>query len=47
MVRLGNIAEVDALFTDQQPPATLVEVMGRAEVRLFVVGHMPDSDAMP
>jgi DeoR family transcriptional regulator, glycerol-3-phosphate regulon repressor len=37
MVRLGNISEIDALFTDLQPPAGLVEVMARAEVQLFVV----------
>ncbi len=36
MVRLGNISEIDALFTDQQPPAGLVEVMNAADVQLFV-----------
>jgi DeoR family glycerol-3-phosphate regulon repressor len=36
MVRLGNIAEIDALFTDRTPPAALVEVMARAEVGLHV-----------
>jgi DeoR family transcriptional regulator, glycerol-3-phosphate regulon repressor len=30
MVRLGNIAEIDTLFTDQRPPA-LVEVLTKAE----------------
>ncbi len=35
MVRLGNIAEIDALFTDQPPPAALVEVMSKSEVQLF------------
>ncbi len=37
MVRLGNIGEVHALFTDRQPPAPLVDVIARAEVDLFVV----------
>jgi len=36
MVRLGNISEIDSLFTDQQPPSGLVEIMTNAEVRLFV-----------
>jgi DeoR family transcriptional regulator, glycerol-3-phosphate regulon repressor len=36
MVRLGNIDEIDALFTDRQPPAELVEVLHRAEVELHV-----------
>jgi DeoR family glycerol-3-phosphate regulon repressor len=36
MVRLGNIEEIDALFTDRQPPAELVEVLHRAEVELHV-----------
>ncbi len=36
MVRLGNIAEIDALFTDQAPPSALVEVLTRTEVKLFV-----------
>jgi len=37
MVRLGSIAEIDALFTDQPPPPPLVEIMENADVRLFVV----------
>jgi DeoR family glycerol-3-phosphate regulon repressor len=36
MVRLGNIAEIDTLFTDQNPPSALVEVLTEAEVNLFV-----------
>jgi len=36
MVRLGSIHEIDAVFTDQQPPAQLREVMASAEVELFV-----------
>ena len=36
MVRLGNIAEIDTLFTDQNPPSALVEVLTKAEVNLFV-----------
>lgn len=37
MVRLGNIGEIDALFTDRQPPAPLADIMAEANVRLFVV----------
>ncbi len=36
MVRLGSIEEVDALFTDRQPPAALKEIMGEGDVRLLV-----------
>ncbi len=36
MVRLGHIEEIDALFTDRQPPGELVEVLNRAEVKLYV-----------
>ena len=36
MVRLGNITEIDALFTDQPPPSALVEVLANADVQLFV-----------
>jgi DeoR family glycerol-3-phosphate regulon repressor len=37
MVRLGSIAEINGLFTDQQPPAGLAEVIAAAEVELHVV----------
>jgi DeoR/GlpR family transcriptional regulator of sugar metabolism len=37
MVRLGNITEITALFTDQTPPAALVEMMESAGVQLFVL----------
>ena len=36
MVRLGNIGEVDALFTDRQPPEELTEVISGADVHLSV-----------
>ncbi len=36
MVRLGNISEINALFTDQSPPQALVEVMAQTEIQLFV-----------
>lgn len=36
MVRLGNIAEIDCLFTDRHPPAGLAEVITAAEVSLHV-----------
>jgi DeoR family glycerol-3-phosphate regulon repressor len=36
MVRLGSIEEIDALFTDRQPPAALVEIMNGADVQLHV-----------
>ena len=36
MVRLGNIDEIDALFTDTQPPASVMEQMRRGGVDLHV-----------
>lgn len=38
MVRLGNIADLDALFTDAPPPAAIQELMAAADVRLYVAG---------
>jgi len=39
MVRLGNIEEVDAMFTNEQPPLELIEVMKHNEVALHVTGE--------
>ena len=36
MVRLGNIAEINALFTDRQPPSALTELLGQTDVQLHV-----------
>jgi DeoR family glycerol-3-phosphate regulon repressor len=36
MVRLGNIQEIDAMFTDKMPSPELVEVMKHNEVELHV-----------
>ncbi len=36
MVRLGNIAEIDGLFTDRRPPSGLAEVIAASEVELYV-----------
>ena len=36
MVRLGNIAEIDTLFTDETPPGGLIEIMSQAEIGLVV-----------
>lgn len=38
MVRLGPISEIDALFTDRQPPETVREVLDKASVVLHVSG---------
>jgi DeoR family transcriptional regulator, glycerol-3-phosphate regulon repressor len=35
MVRLGGITEINALFTDMQPPAALLEIMASNGVQLF------------
>ncbi len=39
MVRLGNLADIDALFTDREPPEELVEVLKQAGVDLHVAGE--------
>jgi len=36
MVRLGNIAEIDALYTDQFPPLQLIDAINLSEVQLHV-----------
>lgn len=38
MVRLGHLSEIDALFTDRQPPESIVEVLDKASVTLHVSG---------
>ena len=35
MVRLGSITEINALFTDIQPPAALLEIMASNGIQLF------------
>lgn len=39
MVRLGNVEEIDAMFTDRQPPAQLMETLAAAEVDLHVANQ--------
>ena len=38
MVRLGNIDEISALFTDRQPPRELLARLRHSEVDLHVAG---------
>lgn len=38
VVRLGNITEISALFTDRPPPADIAALMKSADVRLFIPG---------
>jgi DeoR family glycerol-3-phosphate regulon repressor len=38
MVRLGEIHEVDCLFTDKRPPTSVVDALERGEVQLVVPG---------
>jgi DeoR family glycerol-3-phosphate regulon repressor len=35
MVRLGHISQVDALFTDQPPPAPIAELLNQSNVALY------------
>ncbi|MFZ5572416.1 MAG: DeoR/GlpR family DNA-binding transcription regulator [Thermodesulfobacteriota bacterium] len=39
MVRLGNLDEIDALFTDRHPPSALTDYLANTETRLHVVGE--------
>jgi DeoR family glycerol-3-phosphate regulon repressor len=45
MVRLGHISEIDALFTNRQPPDEIKAVLAEAKVRLYVTGS--DVPAVP
>lgn len=36
MVRLGNLAQIDALFTDQQPPQSVLEAIAEEKTELFI-----------
>lgn len=36
LVRLGHISEVDVIFTDQQPPESMKEILEEANVRLHI-----------
>jgi DeoR family glycerol-3-phosphate regulon repressor len=38
MVRLGHISEIDAFFTDRQPPANIREILEKSKVALYVCG---------
>jgi DeoR family glycerol-3-phosphate regulon repressor len=39
MVRLGSIEQIDALFTDRQPPEHIVALLSEKNVAL----HTPDN----
>ncbi len=39
MVRIGNLKEVDALFTDRTPPAKFLDIIKHGEVSLHVAPH--------
>ncbi len=40
MVRLGPIRQIDALFTDHQPPEHIVEILKESEVSLYTVDNI-------
>lgn len=39
MVRLGHVADIDALFTDAPPPPPIARCLRKHKVRLFVARH--------
>ena len=43
MVRVCHISEIDALFTDRQPPEEIQGVLGEAQVRLYVAASADDA----
>ena len=36
MVKLGTLADVDALFTDEPPPKEIVDVLAETKTRLVI-----------
>jgi hypothetical protein len=38
MVRLGNLRDLDAFFTDRTPPPAICELLEESDVRLHVAG---------
>jgi len=42
MVRLGNIGEIDALFTDRPPSESLIDVMNAEDVECHVARSATD-----
>jgi len=47
MVRLCNIREVHALFTDQMPPPEMCEMLAAADVKLYVADEPASGDQEP
>jgi DeoR family glycerol-3-phosphate regulon repressor len=46
MIRLGHISEIDALFTDRQPPETVRDILNKGNVVLYICGmEAKDADA--
>ncbi len=41
MVRLGNITEIDALFTDREPPIPVVKMMKNAGGEIYTIEGLP------
>jgi DeoR family transcriptional regulator, glycerol-3-phosphate regulon repressor len=38
MVKLGNLADIDVLFTDATPPQDILDVLAQAKTRLVIAG---------
>jgi DeoR family transcriptional regulator, glycerol-3-phosphate regulon repressor len=47
MVRLCNIREVHALFTDRMPPSGMCEMLAAADVKLYVAEEPPQNNLAP
>jgi len=43
MVRLGNISEIDVLFTDRQPPTNMIGFLSATDVKLYVADIGPNA----
>jgi DeoR/GlpR family transcriptional regulator of sugar metabolism len=45
MVRLCQLSEIDALFTDRPPPEEIQSIMLKGKVRLFVTDSAEERNA--
>ena len=43
MVKLGTLADIDALFTDAEPPESITELLAASQTRLFIADEGTDA----
>jgi len=47
MVRLGNLSDLDAFFTDRPPPPAICDLLEKSDVRLHVADDAPAATELP